>query len=213
MAHPHRSYITTPLRDTDLRHFTGRIEQYDVLTGADSLDTFMRHCVSNRLLHDMALSPSPAENSPDCDILRISEYEMFSHHDDVLVHPVDEIAMEDATVPCWPSAEESKVIFITDFLGPRAQWPLLFFWRPASGRLGLYLPYLPTGPDALEEQDTGPLIPWAHVLSELQEGRRIASEPEMSWRPGLDTGEFQGIFMLLVKFFRGRVVEEDAAGG
>lgn len=109
-------------------------------------------------------------------------------------------------------SDESKVIFIMDFLGPRARWPLLFFWRPASGRLGLYLPYLPVGPDELEEQEAGPLIPWAHVLSELKGSRRIASKPEKRWRPGFETGEFQRIFTLLVKFFRGRIVEDDEQG-
>lgn len=131
MAHPVRSYITTPIRDADLRHFRGWIEQYSVLTGADSLDAFTRHCVSNRLLHDMAIPSSPGsssgDESPDTDVLEMSGNEMFEDDERIVVHPVDEIAMNDMTVSCPSAPKEGKVIIITDFLGPQAQWPLLFF--------------------------------------------------------------------------------------
>lgn len=212
MADRARSYITTPIKDTDLGNFQGRIEQYDVLTGADSLDAFMRHCVSNRLLHDTEipqLSHKSSENeSPDYDVLRISEYQMFETHDKIIGHPVDEIAMDDTSVPAFPSAEVGKVILIRNFLGPQAEWPLLFFWRPESKRLGLYLPHLPASSHDLGEQDTGPLIPWAEVLKQLKEGHRIADEPEKTWQPGADTEDFAFVFMLVVKFFGGERVYE-----
>lgn len=209
MTDLNRSYITSPIRDVDIRHFRGRIEQYDILTGSDSLDTFMRYCVSNRILHDMAIPTSPEneeDDSPDFDVLRISEYETFASNDDIVVHAVEEIAMDDTTVACFPSFEECKVIFITNFLGPHAQWPLLSLWRPESGRIGLFLPHLPAEADGLEEQETGSLIPWAEVLNQLKESHRIASEPEQTWQPGSDPDvkHFSFIFLLLVKFFRGR---------
>lgn len=72
MADPNRHYITTPIKDTELQHFAGRIEQYEVrylpYMGAGlvcSLNMFMRECVCNRLFHDMDMPESSSSESED----------------------------------------------------------------------------------------------------------------------------------------------------
>lgn len=210
MASPRRSYIATPIEDTDLRNFKGRIEQYDVVAGRQRLDAFMRQCVSDRLVHELPVSPLPdADNeSPDCDILRISGYQMFDSSNEIVVRSVDEIAMDDFTVPWPPLSEPSKVMFITNFLGPQASAPLVFVWRPESERLGLYLPHLPSTPDQVEEQEDDPLIDWAQVLGLLKSGRHIAQQPEKTWTAGDEAEHFSLVFRMLVMFFRGRRVDK-----
>lgn len=63
---------------------------------------------------------------------------MFETRDNIIVHPADEIAMDDMTVECFPSSDEAKAIFTSHFLGPAAESPLLFIWRPEAKILGLY---------------------------------------------------------------------------
>ena len=217
MSDPERSYITSPICDSDLQHFRGSIQQYDVLTSAADLDVFMRQCVSNRMIHD---KPIPADfdedegpdHSPEYDVLRIADYQMFDSIDEIIVHPRDEIAMDDASVPAWPRGETCKVLFITKFLGPSAEWPLAFLWRPNSESAGFYLPYLPADPDDLGDQENGPLIFWAQILGELKQGQKIAMQPEKSWGPGDGIEEFENAFMVLVKFFSGQRVYEEGEG-
>lgn len=79
MTHQAWSNITNSIQDTDLAYFHGRIERYDVLQGTQSFDRFMRHCVSNRLLHEVsaqaAISTTLADDadvSPDYDVLRVA---------------------------------------------------------------------------------------------------------------------------------------------
>lgn len=199
------------------------MEQYAVLCSAEDLDTFMRHCVSSRALHDFAVPSSPRqreargeleaeENSDDdYDVLRISEYEILGHDPDdtVIVHPVDEIAMDDSSVPSWRDQSEGKAILITDFLGPRAEWSLLFFWRPAVKRLGIFLP------SALRVdggQETLPRIRWEGVLRDLKRSRRVAGLVEKVWEPAIGSvdEELAEVFMMLVRFFNGRRVLMEA---
>lgn len=210
MASPRRSYITTPIEDTDLRNFKGRIEQYDVFVAPQRLDAFMRHCVSNRLAHELPVSPlaGAEDESPNCDILRISGYQMFDSSDEIVVHPLDEIAMDDLTVRLPHASEPSKVVYITNFLGPEANAPLLFIWRPMIERLGLYLPHLPSTPDQVDKQEDDPLIDWAQVLGLLQNGRQIAQRPGRTWAAGDEAQDFSLVFQMLVMFFRGRRVDE-----
>lgn len=205
-----RSYITTPIRDTDVNHFTSQIEQYALLTPPHRLEAFMRQVVSNRLVHQSPVfaTEEAEDGSPDYDVLRISEYELSESNNRVQVQPVDEIAMDDFTVLCAPRLQPSKVIFITNFLGPHADWPLLFIWRPVSERLGLYLPHLPSAPTEIEEQDPGPLINWAGVLALLKSSRQITPEPEKIWTRETRDDEFGLLFTMLVKFFHGQRVHD-----
>lgn len=223
---PNRTYTTTPNIDPDLHNFQGRIEQYAVLCSAEDLDTFMRHCVSTRALHDFAVPSSSqaaqqregqagdeeGSDEEDFDVLRISEYEILGNDPDdtFVVHPIDEIAMDDSTVCSGRDDSEGKAILITNFLGPRAEWPLLFFWRPAVKRLGLFLPSVLIDGD----QETVPRIRWEEALQDLKRSRRVAGLVEKVWDPavGRVDEELEEVFMMLVRFFNGRMAHPENAG-
>lgn len=226
MADPNRTHMTTPITNPDLRNFQGRIEQYAVLCSAEDLDTFMRHCVSSRALHDFAVpsSSQPAQqregqaevkegsDEEDFDVLQIREYEILSNdpNDAVVVHPSDEIAMDDSTVRSWRDDSEGKAIMITNFLGQGAEWPLLFFWRPEVKRLRFFLPSVTVD----GEQETVPRIRWEEVLQDLKRSRRVAGLVEKLWDPALGQvdEELEEVFMMLVRFLNGRMAHLENAG-
>lgn len=149
-----------------------------------------------------------SDGTPDCNTIDMVQYEMFESHDELWEHPIESTVMEDESSACWPQGEEVKVMYITNFLGSQADWPLVFLWRPGPRRLGLMLPHFPAEPDDLEEQHYGPCIDWAGVLQYMKGNERIAREPQKTWQPGADTADFAFIFFLLVKFFRGQRIRK-----